>query len=145
MIDQKSSNSENLLCGTCGGFLKEIDRKLVCETCESFFGDSGVISKCHNCENKFAHFPGIDERVFIKLPSGAPVLSLEERKLWRAACPTCRKSLIVSKSIGGELTNEETTKEIIRVLINSRFVTIRDLEIKGIPREFIKYCIGKEK
>ncbi len=145
MIDQKSSTGENLLCGTCGGFLKEMDRKLVCETCESFFGDSGVISKCYNCENKFAHFPGIDEHVFIKLPSGAPVLSIEERKLWRAACPACRKSLIVSRSIGGEQTNAETTKEIIRVLINSRFVTIRDLEIKGIPREFIKYCIGKEK
>jgi hypothetical protein len=146
MKEQEFPTSKNLLCGTCGEVLKEKNREFVCETCEHFFGTSGVIDECYKCHNKFAHFPAIDERVFITLPSGAPVLSIQNRKLWRGLCPECRKDLgFFYCYIGDEGTYEETTKEIIRVLINSRSATIRDLEIRGVPKEFIEYCIDKRK
>jgi len=146
MNDQELPISKNLLCGTCGEMLKEKNGEFVCETCEHFFGTSGVIDACYNCNNKFAHFPAIDETVFITLPSGAPVLSKENRKTWRTRCPSCRKNLgSFYCYIGNESTYEETTKEIIRVLIKSASATIRDLEFRGIPKEFIEYCIGKIK
>ncbi|MFA4957185.1 MAG: hypothetical protein WC556_09475 [Candidatus Methanoperedens sp.] len=146
MNEYELQTSKNHLCGTCGEILKEKNGELVCETCEHFFGTSGVIDECYNCNNKFAHFPAIDETVFITLPSGAPVLSKENRKTWRTRCPACRKTLgSFYCYIGNEGTYEETTKEIIRVLIKSASATIRDLEFRGIPKEFIEYCIGKIK
>lgn len=146
MNEQELLTSKNLLCGTCGEMLKEKNGELVCEKCEHFFGTSGVIDECYNCHNKFAHFSAIDERVFITLPSGAPVLSEKDRKLWRGMCPVCRRNCeFFGRGIGGEWTYEETTKEIIRVLIKSASATIRDLEFRGVPKEFIEYCIGKIK
>lgn len=146
MNEQKSSTSKDFLCGTCGEFLKEKDGELICETCEHFFEKSGKIIECLKCKNKFAHFPAIDERVFITLPSGAPVLSEKDRILWRGMCPECRKTCeFFGRGIGDEWTYEETTNEIIRVLIKSASATIRDLEFRGVPKEFIEYCIGKRK
>lgn len=145
MNEHELQTSKNLLCGTCGEVLKEKNGEFVCETCEHFFGTSGVIIECFNCHNKFAHFPAIDERVFITLP-GAPVLSIKDRKLWRGMCPVCRKnSEFFCRCIGDEWTYEETTKEIIRVLIKSASATFNDFEIRGIPRGFIEYCIGNRK
>jgi len=146
MNEQELLTSKYLLCGTCGEILKEKNGELVCETCEHFFGTSGVIDECYNCHNKFARFPAIDEMVFITLPSSAPVLSKENRKTWRTICPACRKTLgFFYCYIGNEGTNEETIKEIIRVLIKSGSATIKDLEFRGIPKEFIEYCISKIK
>jgi len=146
MNELKSSTSKDFLCGTCGEFLKEKDGELICETCNHFFGASGVISKCYDCKKEFAHFSAIDERVFITLPSGTPVLSENDRKTWRVICPACRKARgFFYRYIGNEGTHAETTKEIIRVLIKSASATFNDFEIRGIPREFIEYCIGKRK
>lgn len=146
MNEQELPTGKILLCGTCGEMLIEKNEELVCEICEHFFGKTGEIDECLNCHNKFAHFSEFDERVFITLPSGAPVLSKENRKTWRTLCPTCRKTLgFFYCYIGHESTYEETTKEIIRVLIKSASATIRDLEFGGVPQEFIEYCIGKIK
>jgi len=143
MNEHKLSESKNLLCGTCGEVLKEKNGDLICETCDHFFGTSGVISECLLCHNKFAFFIAIDERSFNILPSGGvpgrysvPSLSLQDRKLWRDVCPECREKRWPRRNV-------ETTKEIIKGLIKSTFATFNDFEIRGIPRGFIEYCIGK--
>lgn len=140
---------QGAICGVCGESLKERDGELICEVCEHFFGITGEIRECSNkeCHNKFAYLPAIDDIVTgIRFSDGRVVLSIENAKRWKRMCPKCRKkSKFLTSLIGGEeWSNKETTKEIIRAIIKSKSMTIRNLEeYYRIPREFIEYCIGR--
>lgn len=144
----KSSQQEAICCGVCGEFIKERDGELICVVCEHFFETTGRIDECIECHNKFAHLPAIDDIVTrIRFSDGRVVLSKQNARIWEAMCPKCRKkSKFFTSLIGGEeWSDKETTKEIIRAIIKSKSMTIRNLESYGIPLEFIEYCIGKRK
>lgn len=137
---------QGAICGVCGESLKERDGELICEVCEHFFGITGEIRECSNkeCHNKFAYLPAIDNKVTgIRFPNGGVVLSEKNAKKWKWRCPKCRKKFFTLIGYHGE--DKETTKAIIRATIKSKSMTIKDLEDRGIPREFIEYCIGKRK
>ena len=38
-------------------------------------------------------------------------------------------------------TQYTTTREIIKHLMQERSATLRDFEMKGIPGEFVKFCL----
>jgi len=145
--EEPKASRQIVICGVCGEILKEKDGELICEVCEHFFDTTGEIRECIECHSRFAYLPAIDDIVTrIQLPDGTVVLSKQNARIWKWMCPKCRKSSeLFCSLIGGEWSYKETTKEIIRAIIKSRSMTIRNLELYGIPREFIEYCIGKRK
>ncbi|OEU69940.1 MAG: hypothetical protein BA863_11180 [Desulfovibrio sp. S3730MH75] len=147
--EEPETSQQGAICGVCGESLKERDGELICEVCKHFFETTGRIDECIECHNKFAHLPAIIDDIVtgIRFSDGRVVLSIKNAKRWKWMCPKCRKkSRFLTSLIGGEeWSNKETTKEIIRAIIKSKSMTIKDLEDRGIPREFIEYCIGKRK
>lgn len=131
------------ICGVCGEPLAVESGEYTCKTCEYFFGISGREEACFMCGRKFMHYPAVDDKVLdaVNFPHS------NKRKSWRGMCPACRKESemflwVVGK---GEWSYHETTRKIIRVNIQTGTVTIRDFEMRGIPKEFVEFCLGRRK
>ena len=67
---------------------------------------------------------------------------------WIELCPECRiesyKEAPAYKITGKVYVPvEKTAREIIQNVMIERETTLKELESKGIPKEFVKFCIEK--
>jgi hypothetical protein len=132
---------EKPICGTCGETLDKIHGEYTCKTCELFFGISSIIKICSRCKDVYGIYPKVD-RAVLSFLSDYHI----KKNLWEDLCPECRviayKESRMYKETGRiYVPTYTTTREIIRDLMQKRAVTLRDFEMKGIPSEFIKFCL----
>ncbi len=129
------------ICGTCGETLVKTNGKYICKTCELFFGISSIIKSCSQCKGVYGIYPKVD-RVVLGFLSDYHI----KKNLWEELCPKCRirayKESRMYKETGKiYVPKHRTAREIIKHLMQEREVTLRDFEMRGIPSEFIKFCL----
>lgn len=130
------------ICGTCGDTLTEKESGIyVCRTCELFFGISSKTANCSNCGATYGSYPKVD-RVALGFLSDYHV----KKNLWEKLCTRCKitayeKSRMYHETGRIYVPVHTTTREIIRHVMRNREATSKEFEMRGIPREFVNFCL----
>ena len=133
---------EQPICSTCGETLVEkADGTYTCRICELFFGISSIIKSCSKCKGVFGIYSKID-RVVLGFLSDYHI----KKTLWEELCPKCKITAYEESRMYRETGRiyvpiYTTIREIIKHLMQERMVTLRDFEMRGIPREFVEFCL----
>jgi hypothetical protein len=137
LLEEKETEKEviNPVCGICGRSMeKDENDDWVCKTCEYFFGISSKLTECEECGCMYGTYPAVEWRV-LGLYNGSN--AFRRRYEGRNVCIKCIDLL--------ESWNKEynTIADLIKGEMEERFWTKQDLTCRGIPEEFIKFCLGK--
>ncbi len=157
---------EALICGVCGSQMVEEGEEYKCKTCEYFFGMSSLVKQCEKCGVNYGAYPAVENKIL------GPKGKHFAKNYWiEGICPKCREDFLrkhpsereyASCPDCGYTTPIERAKELnfickkcegsMKKVIESfkPSITIADLireelELIGMPKEFIDYSLGRMK
>ena len=147
---EKRVEEGGVACGVYGSEMIEKDKgEYVCELCEHFFGISSMTVKCGvpfhpGCGSLYGSYPAVESKVLRAVAEHMPATYMNKIRELYDLCPKCRERRVeelppyISEGI-----NVSTIAALLGSILENRWVTMLELEIMGLPREFIEYCIGR--
>jgi len=141
--EEEEKKGANPICSVCGkSMTKNENNEWICKICHYFFGISSKPVKCERCGQIYGTFPAIESKT-----NGAIGYDFLRDEWKEGLCPKCRRDRGMERFTHNGapyVTPYDTVANSIKHEMKRRTLTKNDLIWRGIPEEFIEFCLGRK-